>query len=186
VRFAGARWGAAALVAIATLSLAQARAPVAAAEGKCFGLSATDYRTAHFDVFDFSDSSGTNFTYTGTGLVVIIGSPGNDQLSAANVSSETSARGAIICGKDGDDSIIGSQGGDQIKAGAGNDTVIGLDGADLIKGGAGNDVLHGGFFNGGFDLSVDTIYGGSGNNLCTQKGEDQLINCQNSPPANRD
>jgi len=56
----------------------------------------------------------------------------------------------------GDDTIYGSDDGDQINAGEGDDVVYALGGSDLISGEGGNDLLFG--YNG-----IDIVYGGAGN-----------------------
>ncbi len=70
----------------------------------------------------------------------------------------TIANGVMIenaRGGNGNDTLIGNEGGNKLIGGRGNDDISGNEGVDKIKGGAGNDDLNGG--DGG-----DTIKGGSG------------------------
>jgi Ca2+-binding RTX toxin-like protein len=68
----------------------------------------------------------------------------------------------------GNDIIKGTNGADDINAGAGDDIVKGRGGADDINGGGGNDSLHGG-------RGRDDIYGGSGDDsLSGGGGRDDL------------
>lgn len=65
------------------------------------------------------------------------------------------SNGSVIYGTDGDDIIIGGNGGQTIYGLGGDDLLCGGNGKDTIYGGAGNDILMGG--NG-----KDTLYGGTG------------------------
>jgi Ca2+-binding RTX toxin-like protein len=180
-KFTAARWGAAALVASASLTLAPVSIPEAAAQARCFGFTAADLKNAGFTTADFSGGSPASFT-SGGGPVAIIGSPGGDTLSAANASS------AVICGKGGADQITGSPGPDQIKGGPGNDTIAGNGDKDLVKGGADNDRLAGDFLFSPIPVLtalqdgelgfVDTVNGGAGLDTCGEQGQDQILNCE--------
>jgi Ca2+-binding RTX toxin-like protein len=190
LKFTSARWGAAALVASAALVLAQAQAPEASAQGRCFGLTAADFKQAGYDTADFSGGAQASFTYGGTKAVAVIGSGGDDSLSAGTAS------GAVICGKGGADGITGSglaagAGPDQLKGGPGNDTVVGRGGPDLIKGGADNDSLEAGFGGpaGGPDVAQDTVNGGAGLDTCAHAvgfppgfPSDQIVSCETLQP----
>jgi Ca2+-binding RTX toxin-like protein len=133
LNFKHARWGAAALVATASLMVAQAQTPDASAQARCFGLTAADLKAAGFTTTDFSGGSPASFT-SGGGNVAIIGSPGDDTLQA------NAATTAIICGKGGADQIQGSLGDDQLKGGPGNDTIRTVGGGrDRVSCGPGRD-----------------------------------------------
>jgi Ca2+-binding RTX toxin-like protein len=90
----------------------------------------------------------------------VVGTPGNDVIDLDNNVDD------VICGLDGDDTIvstgwgndivIGGPGNDSIMVGDGNDIVDGGPGDDHIGGGNGNDMVFGGAGN-------DTIYAGEGN-----------------------
>lgn len=108
----------------------------------------------------------------------------------------------IIYGTDGDDSIVGAVGADQVvdlKHGGnreiimglgGDDDLSGLSGKDCIVGGSGNDTLHG---DNGKDILVggdgddqlfgangpDVLDGGPGNDLCVgARGQTSMTNCE--------
>ena len=81
--------------------VAQAQTTEVSAQARCFGLTATDFKNANFDTADFSGGSPANFTYAGTKAVAIIGSGGDDTLSAGTGTQ------AIICGKGGSDNLTG-------------------------------------------------------------------------------
>ena len=117
LKFTPARWGAAALVASAALTLGPTSG--AGAQARCFGLTAAEYAAAGFDVADFSGQAGPAGFASGGGSVAIIGSPGDDSLDAG------AAAAAIVCGKGGADLILGSVGPDRLKGGPGNDTIAG-------------------------------------------------------------
>jgi Ca2+-binding RTX toxin-like protein len=74
----------------------------------------------------------------------------------------------VICGRSGDDRIIGQDGNDTIYAGARDDKVSGGRGADTILADGGNDVVYGG-------RHGDSINGGAGSDvLVGTGGEDTL------------
>jgi Ca2+-binding RTX toxin-like protein len=65
-----------------------------------------------------------------------------------------------VTGDDGNDTITGSYGADQIDAGAGNDTIDGGAGNDVLHSGAGDDIVTGGGGN-------DQFFVGDGNDVVT-------------------
>ena len=75
---------------------------------------------------------------------------------------------AIVLGGQGNDTIFGSNGSNELHGGDGDDTLYGGNGDDSLFGDAGNDYLHGG--NG-----VDALFGGLGNDwLYGDNGKDSL------------
>lgn len=71
-------------------------------------------------------------------------------------------------GGNGNDTLLGTFGGNVIAGGGGNDLIYAFDGADLIDGGAGNDVIAAGIGN-------DTVAGGDGGDwLYGEDGNDQI------------
>ena len=89
----------------------------------------------------------------GSGIDVIYGHGGNDQIGGA----------------DGDDNIWGGEGLDNLTGGLGNDLLRGENGDDTLSGGGGADNLDGG--NG-----IDIVDGGDGNDrIFDWRGVDQII-----------
>jgi VCBS repeat-containing protein len=97
-------------------------------------------------------------------------------LSGSALSTTT---GATITGSPGNvnDTLHGSNVGENINPGNGDDTVYGHDGVDVINGGAGVDLLYGqaGHDNINGAGGVDTVYGGSGNDTITGSGDADTI-----------
>lgn len=105
---------------------------------------------------------------------------------------------ANINGKNGNDTLQGTQSGDLISAIGGNDTVNGLGGNDNLNGGPGLDSLNGGNGNdslfgqsGNDSLSggtgADFLNGGAGNDsLFGQGGNDQVLGSQGNDTVNGD
>jgi Ca2+-binding RTX toxin-like protein len=125
----------------------------------------------------------------------IRGTSGNDVLGPpANTTTPV-----IICGFGGDDiitgsssadTLIGGPGNDTIRGGGGDDYIEGQGGGDTIFGGNGQDVLLGETGNDKIyandkdntnDEVVDTIDGGTGNDLCVfipdPPSADKATNC---------
>lgn len=83
------------------------------------------------------------------------------------------ARGELIGGTDGNDSLIGTAFDDTLSGGGGNDTLMGLAGNDLLVAGTGEDLLQGGDGNDAFFAAIeltaffgpDTLDGGAGDDL---------------------
>ena len=75
-----------------------------------------------------------------TGDIIFEGTSGNDNLSGMN---------------DGNDTLYGYGGNDNLSGNSGNDTLYGGDGADQIYGNNGNDHIYGG-------AGADTLIGGAG------------------------
>jgi Ca2+-binding RTX toxin-like protein len=103
-------------------------------------------------------------SFTSSSLTEIDGDLANNSLDFSLSSTQLTAPGYLVSGKEGDDSIIGSnqndylfgdEGDDTIEGGTGNDQLDGGTGDDLLQGGNGNDQLDGGTGN-------DTLIGGLG------------------------
>jgi Ca2+-binding RTX toxin-like protein len=71
--------------------------------------------------------------------LTINGLGGNDRISATTLPADTI--GLTVDGGAGNDTIHGSQGGDDLRGGVGNDFIFGDDGDDVARLGAGNDVF---------------------------------------------
>lgn len=110
---------------------------------------------------------------------VIVGTPGDDHITAAN-------GGALIFGLGGDDTLEGGNGKDCLVGGDGDDTLSGGNGKDVLLGGEGDDRLSGG----GDDNTIggangrDLLDGGPGVDACDGgRGKDELIECESSETA---
>jgi Ca2+-binding RTX toxin-like protein len=105
------------------------------------------------------------FAASSVGRIVIIGSAGNDTLSApANLNLAVH-----LIGGAGNDTLSGGTGADLLDGGAGNDKLFGGGGDDILIGGSGNDQLSGGD-------GRDLLIGGLGlDRLLGQGGDDILI-----------
>jgi cysteine-rich repeat protein len=80
-----------------------------------------------------------------------------------------SKRIANLVGTPGDDTIVGTNGGDVIHGLEGNDTLLGGGGRDIICGGPGDDTIRGGSSN-------DVMLGGSGDDvLIGGNGKDKIM-----------
>lgn len=111
------------------------------------------------DRLTVGDLSGTTVTQ-----VHFHGGTGDDRVSATNSSTPLVAEG-----ENGNDTLIGGSGSDQLQGGAGNDVLRGNNGNDWLVGGAGNDTLTGG--NG-----RDVLEGGTGNDQLTGgNGRDAFV-----------
>ncbi len=109
-----------------------------------------------------------------------LGNDGNDYISDG-------ARGDLLVGGNGNDTLIGNGGDDTLEGrahndilsgGDGNDTLLGGDNIDTLEGGAGNDTLNG---DAGNDIltggdGVDKLNGGDGNDTIYWDAADDLAN----------
>jgi Ca2+-binding RTX toxin-like protein len=128
------------------------------------------------------DGSGMTAQATGTTLDIagisqgtagtanIIGSAGNDEVTAGNFRT-------TISGGAGADTITGGTANDSLDGGADADTIAGGGGLDTLIGGAGNDTITGGtgrdFIQG--DAGADTLVGGGGNDtMLGGEGNDEI------------
>ncbi|MCW5612206.1 MAG: M10 family metallopeptidase C-terminal domain-containing protein [Rubrivivax sp.] len=75
---------------------------------------------------------------------------------SSNYGGELYANFENLISGNGDDSITGTGGANDIRTGGGNDTVVAGGGEDIVYGGDGNDLLQGGFV-------TDFVYGEAGN-----------------------
>ncbi len=157
---------AAAVVAVAALGPATARADTCSINGTaytceafCIGTTACNVETVGHATCDNPLLGGN-----GDGWCTICGD------GAANTITGTSGAD-IICGKGGNDTIYGDPtgagAGDMIDAGSGDDTVLGRAGNDLILGGTGDDTLRGGDGDDEVDGEDgdDLVYGDHGNDV---------------------
>ncbi|MFT4014003.1 MAG: calcium-binding protein [Paracoccus sp. (in: a-proteobacteria)] len=122
-------------------------------------------------------SSKGRLTFTGIERIHL--GDGNDTVNAASATLEsahggTPVHGLTLYAGGGNDSIIGSRGGDFIDGGSGNDTIRAGAGDDFVQSSTGNDLIFGGagtdnirWGQGNFDEVVgnDTIYGGAGSDV---------------------
>ncbi len=114
-------------------------------------------------------------TSGGFGDVTISGTAGVDVIDLRTVGIADGDI-ALIDGKDGNDTIFGtnvdddtgSTGADTINGGTGDDTIFGGAGDDIIGGDADNDVLDGG-------AGFDTVSGGDGDDTIVASGLDFLF-----------
>ena len=86
---------------------------------------------------------GTGTPATKTDLAPVIGTTGDDKLTATDANSILIGRGGNdnLTGGAGNDVLAGGAGNDTLNGGAGNDTLHGCSGNDMLTGGAGNDVF---------------------------------------------
>lgn len=78
--------------------------------------------------------------------------------TAAGEQIKASGGNDVVCALGGNDTVAGGDGNDRVFGGDGNDLQYGDAGADFINGGAGSDRTAGG-------AGGDTVYGGSGSDL---------------------
>ncbi|MGY2173439.1 calcium-binding protein, partial [Pseudomonas gingeri] len=112
--------------------------------------------------FQFSDRSVSGEALFAAYPLQIQGDAGTTTNLTLTNSSET------VIGTDGVDNLNGMGGNDHLIGAGGNDTLDGGDGNDLLDGGAGDDILAGGWGN-------DTLLGGMGNDFLNGgEGDDVL------------
>ncbi|MES2432862.1 MAG: calcium-binding protein [Pseudomonadota bacterium] len=102
--------------------------------------------------FDFSDFSGRVFDASGLGPGVVVGVVDDLVAGVASSHSFRNIEAVVVNTWFGDDSIIGSGGGDLIQQSYGGANFFG---GDTLIGGGGNDTIQGSTAN-------DSIYGGAG------------------------
>ena len=117
------------------------------------------------DVFNLSNTSGTNVLDGQGGNDSIFSGSGNDTISGGSGSDR-------IEGGGGNDSLSGGGDNDTILGGNGNDTLDGVQGDDSLDGGAGDDLIFGGDGN---DTLVAGNNTGAGDTLVGGNGDDLLI-----------
>ena len=130
---------------------------------------------------DLRGDGGANFLVGGSQQDLLMGRGGNDVLWGLN-HNDTLYGGAGDDQLDGghyDDYLFGEDDRDILKGGSGNDELYGdahadelygEEGADSLFGGAGDDIL-----DGGNDTSIDTLYGGSGNDTYHMRVNDVTV-----------
>jgi Ca2+-binding RTX toxin-like protein len=102
--------------------------------------------------------------------IVVYGQGGNDTIIVGSRLTQS----AILFGGNGNDTLIGGGGNDQLAGEEGNDTLVGAAGNDTLCGDNGNDVLNGGVGN-------DTLFGEAGNDvLAGDLGDDLLLGGDNN------
>jgi Ca2+-binding RTX toxin-like protein len=79
----------------------------------------------------------------------------------AVLAKDVTCTGGECLGTKRADTIAGTTGNDQIRAGAGGDDIDGNGGSDVIRGGLGNDTID----VSGADSQRDTIFGGEGDDV---------------------
>ena len=97
--------------------------------------------------------------------LVIQGDDGNDLLSALN--AKAGVIRLLIEGGSGNDTLIGSLGGDTLDGGAGSDRLKGGNGNDVLQGGTSADSING-------ENGDDTLLGGDSNDSLAGDGADTL------------
>ena len=92
----------------------------------------------------------------------VFGTPGNDTLVGTDGNDQLFGLAGVdvLIGGEGNDTLNGGAGGDVLLGGNGRDLLIGGPGGDVLDGGNGNDTLRGG---GGGDI----LLGGDGNDVLT-------------------
>jgi VCBS repeat-containing protein len=122
---------------------------------------------AHYTVTDnHGATSASTLTITINGIDQ--GDP-NDHDDATATGDNKATQGAdTLVGTDGKDEINGLQDNDTIYGKAGDDQLNGNSDADLIFGGSGNDTIHG-------NEGSDTLYGGSGDDTILGGNDDDTI-----------
>lgn len=116
----------------------------------------------------------------------ISGTQGNNTLRGTTGADQ-------IYGLNGNDSLYGNFGADELYGGAGNDNLYGQQGRDEIYGGSGQDDLFGGpaanYLNStDRNIVVDVIDCGAGDNApdrIVRDNEDTIINCSDDDIANQ-
>ncbi len=97
--------------------------------------------------------------------IVIFGLAGNDKIVVNGALTQP----AVIFGGNGNDTIVGGSGDDQISGGNGADNLVGGLGNNILCGDNGNDVIAG-------SIGNDTLFGEAGNDvLAGSLGDDLLI-----------
>ena len=159
-----------------------------AAAGATGGADAEDrviYNTTTRQFFYDPDGSGSGSaqllgtlqsgaTLAATDIVVEGGGPsnvpteGDDHLvgTAGDDTIDGLGGNDTIEGLGGNDVLVGGRGDDTLEGGDGDDSLNGGLGADVLRAGAGNDTLDGGYRDpetGEFDVQIDTMDGGTGN-----------------------
>lgn len=122
--------------------------------------------------FAFFDAPNNGIeTFTGTGAAIL----GNASENLLDFSGMTMTGVVYIDGGAGNDKIVASASGNELRGGAGDDYLIGGNGNDTLIGGAGRDKMDGGGGDDIFDVTgteaqFDTFIGGGGTNSIRVSG----------------
>lgn len=113
--------------------------------------------------------AGNDFILGLAGSNILDGGEGNDYLEGGDQADWLigGVGNDILIGQEGDDWLFGNDGNNHLFGGTGDDRLFGGSGSDLLFGGLGYDRLYGGegndFLSGGYDLALDWLDGGNGN-----------------------
>lgn len=107
-------------------------------------------------------------TRPGSGIATVLGSAGDDVISANVASLQGGDGNDQLFGGGGANTLVGGGGDDVLDGDAGNDTLQGGAGDDVLIGGSGNDTLTGG-------AGADFIDGGSGDDVITAATSSELV-----------
>jgi Ca2+-binding RTX toxin-like protein len=108
-------------------------------------------------MFECADGTVLSFDQLIARGILISGSSGADSIGGTPYIDRMTGEGGhdVLFGEEGVDQISGGDGGDILMGGEGNDILMGDAGNDTLDGEAGDDVLAGG-------SGDDTLYGGTG------------------------
>ena len=108
-------------------------------------------------MFEFADGTVLSFDQLLARGILISGSSGADSIGGTPYIDRMTGEGGhdVLFGEEGADQISGGDGSDVLMGGEGNDMLMGDAGNDTLDGEAGDDVLAGG-------SGDDTLYGGTG------------------------
>jgi Ca2+-binding RTX toxin-like protein len=122
---------------------------------------------AGYDILlaDESTDGGFHFTVLGSNIEAVEGRYGNDVIDARGLDQLIT-----VATFDGDDRVLGGNGGVDYYAGSGNDTFIGGAGSDMVLGGDGNDVIDGGGPTSSPYPYGDRLWGEAGDDVITGSG----------------
>ncbi|GAB3647605.1 peroxidase family protein [Ramlibacter alkalitolerans] len=127
---------------------------------------------------NISGATGSSFTPTQGQVnrqLRVVATYTDEGGNANTVTSQgTIVTGDLVAPNDASQSVIGTNGQDNMSAGGGNDIVSGLDADDLLDGGPGNDLINAGAGNDTINYTagegVDTVNGGSGTDTLVISG----------------
>lgn len=118
------------------------------------GVDGSGYATVNGMRVPKPGAGGGDLTAAEVGSIIAQGVGGNDviDLSGVTASAFSNLTSTFLAGGDGNDTVIGSEIGDNIHGEGGHDLLSGGAGNDYAEGGVGNDVVLG-------DTGDDTLYG---------------------------
>jgi Ca2+-binding RTX toxin-like protein len=128
---------------------------------------------------------------SGVDLLVTTAWSGNYSINlgtgVTNYAGESFVQFEDILSGDGDDTLTGTSGANDMSSGSGDDFISALGGNDTVYGGSGNDTVYGGTGNdfvSGY-TGNDTVYGGGGNDrVYGLSGNDELSGASGSDTLN--